>query len=80
MLSPLGELGPSPKASVARGRGACAHAPVHEQQIVVRYAGGHEVLWKYWVSPGDFVCHWYRDFAEALATIQAAVLNRPGHA
>jgi len=41
---------------------------VHEQQIVVRDASGHEVLWKYWVSPGDFVCPWYRDFAEALAT------------
>jgi len=40
---------------------------VHEQQIVLRDASGHEVLWKYWVNPGNFLCPWYRDFEEALA-------------
>jgi hypothetical protein len=41
---------------------------VFEQQIVVRDASGHEVLWEYWISPGNFVCPWYRTFDAALAS------------
>jgi len=37
------------------------------QHIVVGESNGHEVMWQYWVSPGNFVCPWYRDFEEALA-------------
>jgi hypothetical protein len=40
---------------------------VHQQQIVVRAANGQEVLWQYFVRPGNFACPWYRDFNEALA-------------
>jgi hypothetical protein len=40
---------------------------VHQQQIVVRNETGQEVMWQYWVSPGNFACPWYRTFDEALA-------------
>jgi hypothetical protein len=40
---------------------------VHEQDIVLRDANGHEVMWLYWVNPGNFVCPWFRTFDEALA-------------
>ena len=40
---------------------------VLEQEIVLRDASGHEVLWEYWVQPGNFACPWYRTFDEALA-------------
>jgi len=40
---------------------------VLEQEIIVRDASGHEMLWEYWVQPGNFVCPWYRSFDEALA-------------
>lgn len=40
---------------------------VLERHIVVREANGQEVMWQYWVSPGNFICPWYRSFDEALA-------------
>ena len=40
---------------------------IHQQHIVVRERNGHEVMWQYFVSPGNFACPWYRDFEEALA-------------
>jgi len=40
---------------------------VHQQDIVVRAADGQEVLWQYFVRPGNFACPWYRDFNQALA-------------
>jgi len=40
---------------------------IHQQHIIVRERNGHEVMWQYFVSPGNFVCPWYRDFEEALA-------------
>jgi hypothetical protein len=40
---------------------------VRQQHIVVRARNGHEVMWQYFVSPGNFACPWYRDFEEALA-------------
>src|SRR2546421_283968 len=30
-------------------------------------ASEHEVMWQYWISPGNFACPWYRTFDEALA-------------
>lgn len=39
---------------------------VLEQHIVVRQENGQEVMWQYWVSPGNFACPWYRTFLEAL--------------
>ena len=42
---------------------------IHQQHIVVREREGHEVMWQYFVSPGNFACPWYRDFEEALAAI-----------
>ncbi len=39
---------------------------VYQQHIVERGADGREVMWQYWVSPGNFACPWYRDFEEAL--------------
>ena len=40
---------------------------IHQQNIVVRERSGHEVMWQYFVTPGNFACPWYRDFQEALA-------------
>ena len=40
---------------------------VLQQHIVVRNENGQEVMWQYWVSPGNFACPWYRTFDEALA-------------
>jgi len=40
---------------------------VRQQTIVVRDENGQEVMWQYWISPGNFACPWYRTFDEALA-------------
>lgn len=40
---------------------------VLQQHIVVRQENGQEVMWEYWVSPGNFACPWFRTFLEALA-------------
>ena len=40
---------------------------VLERHIVVREANGQEVMWQYWVRPGNLICPWYRSFDEALA-------------
>jgi hypothetical protein len=40
---------------------------IRQQHIVVRERDGHEVMWQYFVSPGNFACPWYRAFEEALA-------------
>jgi hypothetical protein len=48
---------------------------VHQQNIVVRQDNGHEVMWQYFVSPGNFACPWYRDSRRLLRPITRRVVG-----
>ncbi len=49
---------------------------VHQQNIVVREPNGHEVMWQYFINPGNFACPWYRDFEEALAANPSSMAHQ----